>query len=91
MPVNLISRRSFGGCHIIGRFGFKLKLITYTTQSANLLLREIGITLFLASVGIAAGDQFVETVIYGDGLIWVGCGVLITVIPVLLVVYLVRK
>ena len=70
---------------LLGRFGFKLKLITYTTQSANLLLREIGITLFLASVGIAAGDQFVETVIYGDGLIWVGCGVLITVIPVLLV------
>jgi len=76
---------------LLGRFGFKLKLITYTTQSANLLLREIGITLFLASVGIAAGDQFVETVIHGDGLIWVGCGVLITMIPILLVGIFGRK
>lgn len=76
---------------LLGRFGFKLKLITYTTQSANLLLREIGITLFLASVGIAAGDQFVETVIHGDGLIWVGCGVLITMIPVLIVGVFGRK
>ncbi|GAB1417159.1 putative transporter [Paludibacter sp.] len=69
---------------LLGRFGFKLRLITYTTQSANLLLREIGITLFLASVGIAAGDKFVDTVIHGDGLLWVGCGVIITMIPLIL-------
>lgn len=76
---------------LLGRFGFKLKLITYTTQSANLLLREIGITLFLASVGIASGGKFVETVIHGDGLIWVGCGVLITMIPLIVVGIIGRK
>ncbi|MDD4198665.1 MAG: putative transporter [Paludibacter sp.] len=76
---------------LLGRFGFKLRLITYTTQSANLLLREIGITLFLASVGIASGDQFVETVVHGDGLLWVGCGVLITMIPLLIAGVIGRK
>jgi putative transport protein len=76
---------------LLGRFGFKLRLITYTTQSANLLLREIGITLFLASVGIASGDQFVETVVHGDGLLWVGCGVLITMIPLVVAGIIGRK
>ncbi|MDD4490872.1 MAG: putative transporter [Paludibacter sp.] len=76
---------------LLGRFGFKLRLITYTTQSANLLLREIGITLFLASVGIASGGKFVETVVHGDGLLWVACGVLITMIPLLIVGIFGRK
>lgn len=76
---------------LLGRFGFKLKLITYTTQSANLLLREIGITLFLASVGLASGGQFVETVVNGDGLLWVGCGVIITTIPLIIVGIIGRK
>lgn len=76
---------------LLGRFGFKLKLITYTTQSANLMLREIGITLFLASVGLASGGKFVETVVHGDGLLWVGCGVLITVIPVIIIGIIGRK
>jgi putative transport protein len=76
---------------LLGRFGFKLKLITYTTQSANLLLREIGITLFLASVGINSGGKFVDTVIHGDGLLWVGCGVLITMIPLIIVGIIGRK
>ncbi len=76
---------------LIGRFGSKLKLITYTTQSANLLLREIGITLFLASVGISAGGQFVETVIHGDGLLWVACGVIITMLPLLITGIIGRK
>lgn len=76
---------------LLGRFGFKLRLITYTTQSANLLLREIGITLFLASVGIASGGKFVETVVHGDGLLWVACGVLITMIPLLIVGFFGRK
>ena len=66
---------------LIGRFGYKLKLVTYTTMSANLMLREIGIALFLASVGIKAGANFVNTVVDGDGLLYVGCGFLITVIP----------
>ena len=69
---------------LIGRFGYKVKLVTYTTMSANLMLREIGIALFLASVGIKAGESFVQTVVEGDGLLYVGCGFLITIIPLLL-------
>lgn len=70
---------------LIGRFGHKLKLVTYTTMSANLMLREIGIVLFLASVGIEAGQHFVQTVVNGDGLLYVGYGFLITVIPLLII------
>ena len=70
---------------LIGRFGHKLKLVTYTTMSANLMLREIGIVMFLASVGIEAGEQFVQTVVEGNGLLYVGYGFLITVIPLMLV------
>ncbi|MDR0812044.1 MAG: putative transporter [Paludibacter sp.] len=76
---------------LLGRFGFKLKLITYTTQSANLLLREIGITLFLASVGISSGGKFVETVVTGGGLMWILCGFIITIVPVLLAGFVGRK
>lgn len=76
---------------LIGRFGYKLKLITYTTQSANLMLREIGITLFLASVGLASGSQFVETVFTSNGLMWVGIGFLITVLPLLIIGIVGRK
>ena len=70
---------------LIGRFGYKLHLVTYTTMSANLMLREIGIVLFLASVGIEAGANFVNTVVEGDGLLYVGYGFLITVIPLLII------
>ncbi len=70
---------------LIGRFGYKLHLVTYTTMSANLMLREIGIVLFLASVGIGAGGEFVKTVVDGNGLLYVGYGFLITVIPILIV------
>lgn len=70
---------------LIGRFGYKAKLVTYTTQSANLMLRELGICLFLASVGIGAGGSFVDTVLSGDGLLWVGCGFIITTFPLLIV------
>ena len=69
---------------LIARFGYKLKLVTYTTMSANLMLREIGLALFLASVGIKAGANFVNTVVEGDGLLYVGCGFLITTIPILI-------
>ena len=68
---------------LIGRFGYKLKLVTYTTMSANLMLREIGIALFLASVGVKAGANFVQTVVEGDGMLYVGCGFLITIIPLI--------
>ena len=70
---------------LIGRFGHKLHLVTYTTMSAYLMLREIGIVLFLASVGIDAGANFVQTVVEGDGLLYVGSGFLITVIPLLII------
>ena len=76
---------------LIGRFGYKLKLVTYTTMSANLMLREIGIVLFLASVGINAGKGFVETVVHGNGLAYVGYGVLITIIPLLIIGIIARK
>ncbi|MDD2436604.1 MAG: putative transporter [Massilibacteroides sp.] len=67
---------------LLSRFGYKLKLITYTTQSANLMLREVGITLFLACVGLGAGEKFVETVVNG-GYAWIGYGFLITIIPLI--------
>ena len=70
---------------LIGRFGYKFKLVTYTTTSANMMLREIGLVLFLASVGIKAGAGFWETVVQGDGLKYVYTGFLITVIPILIV------
>ena len=70
---------------LIGRYGYKIKLVTYTTTSANMMLREIGLVLFLASVGIKAGATFIETVIDGDGLLYVLTGFLITIIPILIV------
>ncbi len=70
---------------LIGRFGYKVHLVTYTTTSANSMLREIGLVLFLASVGIKAGAGFWDTVVQGDGLKYVYTGFLITVIPILLV------
>ena len=76
---------------LMGRFGYKLKLVTYTTMSANLMLREIGIALFLASVGIKAGANFVQTVVEGDGLLYVGCGFLITIIPLIIMGVFARK
>ena len=75
---------------LIGRFGYKIKLVTYTTVSANLMLREVGLALFLASVGIKAGANFVQTVVEGDGMMYVGCGFLITVIPILVMGILAR-
>lgn len=69
---------------LIGRYGYKVHLVTYTTTSANMMLREIGLVLFLASVGIKAGSGFFETVIQGDGLKFVYTGFLITVIPLLI-------
>lgn len=70
---------------LISRFGYKYKLVTYTTQSANLMLREIGITMFLACVGISAGDGFVDTIVNNGGLAWIGYGFIITTIPLLII------
>ncbi|WP_459189614.1 putative transporter [Parabacteroides sp. APC149_11_2_Y6] len=70
---------------LISRFGYKYKLVTYTTQSANLMLREIGITLFLACVGISAGDGFVDTIVNNGGFAWIGYGFIITIVPLLII------
>lgn len=69
---------------LIGRFGHKVKLVTYTTMSANLMLREVGLVLFLASVGVKAGENFVQMVVEGDGVLYVGLGFLITFIPLII-------
>lgn len=76
---------------LIGRYGYKVHLVTYTTTSANMMLREIGLMLFLASVGIKAGDGFLETVIQGDGVKYVYTGFLITIIPILIIGIIERK
>ena len=75
---------------LVSRFGYKLKLVTYTTSAANLLLREIGICLFLASVGIAAGKDFAATVFNAQVATWVLYGFLITIIPLMVVGTLAR-
>ena len=70
---------------LVSRFGYKYKLVTYTTMSANLMLREIGITIFLACVGLDAGSGFVETIVHKGGFAWIGYGVIITVVPLLII------
>lgn len=69
---------------LIGRFGPHYHLVTYTTMSANLMLREVGLAMFLAGVGIGAGDGFVETIVNG-GYRWIGYGFIITVLPLIIV------
>lgn len=68
---------------LISRYGGKFSVTHYVSQSANLMVREIGIVLFLASVGLDAKAKFIETLLHGDGLYWMGLGVLITLIPLL--------
>ena len=70
---------------LISRFGYHYKLITYTTQSANFMLREIGISLFLACVGLNAGSGFVDTIVNNGGLAWIGYGFIITIVPLLVI------
>jgi putative transport protein len=76
---------------LIGYLGPRFRLVTYTTYSANLMVRELGISLFLASVGLAAGDQFVAALSDGDGLLYAFCGIFITMIPLLVVGIIGRK
>lgn len=70
---------------LISRFGYHYKLITYTTQSANLMLREVGIAMFLACVGLSAGEGFVDTIVNDGGVAWIGYGFIITVVPLLII------
>ncbi len=69
---------------LIGRFGPHFHLVTYTTMSANLMLREVGLAMFLAGVGIGAGDGFIDAIV-GGGYRWIGYGFIITVLPLLIV------
>ena len=75
---------------LISKFGPQIKLVTYTTSSANKMIRQIGITLFLAVVGIGAGNGFVDTIVHG-GYWWVLYGFLITVIPCIIIGFIARK
>jgi len=69
---------------LMSKYGHRFQLVSYTTPSANLMLRELGIVLFLASVGLTAGQKFVPTLLSGDGFIWMGYGAVITLLPILI-------
>jgi len=69
---------------LLSKYGYRFQLVSYTTPSANLMLREIGIVLFLASVGIVSGEKFIPSLLSGDGLKWMGYGAIITAVPILL-------
>ncbi len=75
---------------LLSRFGYKFKLTTYTSTSASLMLREVGICLFLASVGLGAGEKFAETVFNSQGLMWVLWGFIITFIPLMIMSVIAR-
>ena len=68
---------------LISCFGYKFNIVTYTTLSANMMLREVGISLFLAAVGISSGEGFIDTVVNKGGFAWIGYGVIITLVPML--------
>ncbi|MDR1667477.1 MAG: putative transporter [Bacteroidales bacterium] len=76
---------------LISRFGYRYKLITYTTQSANLMLREVGIALFLACVGLGAGEHFISTIVHEGGWKWMAYGFIITLLPLLIVGFIGRR
>lgn len=76
---------------LLGRFGNFARLVTYTTQSASLMMREIGISLFLASVGLAAGESFVAAITQGNGLLYVALGLFVTLIPLIVVGVVARR
>lgn len=75
---------------LLSKYGHKFSLVSYTTASANLMLREIGIVMFLASVGIKSGENFISTLVSGDGLKWLGYGAMITLVPLLLTGFIAR-
>lgn len=75
---------------LISKFGYKFSMVSYTTPSANLMLREIGIVLFLASVGIKSGEKFIPTLTSGDGFIWMAYGTLITLVPIIITGFFAR-
>ena len=76
---------------LVGTFGPRLHMITYTTQSANLMLRKLGLSFYLACLGLDSGSHFFETVIRPEGLLWIGVGFLITVVPVIIIGFIALK
>lgn len=76
---------------LISKFGPKFKLVAFTTMSANLMLREIGISLFLSCVGLEAGKGFVDTILNGNGWLWMVYGFAITVLPILIVGFIAKR
>lgn len=74
---------------LLGHFGPKLKITTYTALSANLMIREIGISLFMAAVGLGAGETFVSSLV-GGGYIWILYGLIITLVPMVLIAFIAR-
>ncbi len=76
---------------LVGAFGPRFHLITYTTRSASLMLRKLGLSLYLACLGLDSGVHFFETVMRPEGLVWIGVGFLLTIVPVLLIGFLLLK
>ena len=76
---------------LMGAFGPRIHLTTYTTHSANLMLRQFGLTIYLAGLGLSAGPDFFETVLRPEGLLWIGISVLLAIVPVLLVGFVAAK
>lgn len=75
---------------LLSRYGYKLHLVSYATPSANLMLREIGIVLFLASVGLTSGEKFIPALVSGEGFAWMGYGAVITLLPLLITGFFAR-
>ena len=76
---------------LMGAFGHRFHITTYTTQSANLMLRQLGIVIYLAGLGIDAGAHFFETVFRPEGLLWIGLGFLLTMVPIMIVGFAASK
>ncbi len=70
---------------LMGRYGPQFHMVTYTTRSANLMLRGIGLSLFLACLGLDSGAHFMDTILNGDGLRWIGVGALLTMLPIFII------
>lgn len=76
---------------LMGAFGPRFHVTTYTTQSANLMMRQFGIVIYLAGLGISSGAHFFETVFTNEGLVWIGLGFLLTMVPVLVIAFIAAK
>ncbi|MCR5184173.1 MAG: putative transporter [Opitutales bacterium] len=76
---------------LIGAYGYRFRINAYMTSASNLFIRELGLAIFLAAVGIKAGSSFWQTITHGDGLLYVFCGFIITVLPILIMGYLARR